>query len=131
MPTTLTMSATGERRNFRRVPLVCNVWQRSDMGRRTGPPGRGPGGLAGRTLNLSDGGALIQLTRLPDDFAGRPEPGQSVELTVALPRATADTFLLEHVQLDGEVVRVLGHGQGQPATSFAVRFDQPRDLQLD
>jgi len=121
--------AVADRRGFRRVPLVCDVWQRADSGERIGS-GR-LGGLAGRTLNLSDGGALIQLTDLPDDTVSRPRPGQSIELTLALPRSTADTYLLEHVKLKGEVIRVIGHGADQPASRFAVRFGQPLALQLD
>ena len=122
-------ASIAERRVHHRVPMVCDVWQRSDSGERIGA-GRF-GGLAGRTLNLSDGGALIQLTTLPDHNVGRPEPGQASELTLALPRSTADTFLLEHVRLTAQVVRVFGHGADQPATTFAVRFGQPVPLQLD
>ncbi|MDD4888548.1 MAG: PilZ domain-containing protein [Phycisphaerae bacterium] len=122
--------ALADRRTFRRVPLVCDVWQRADSGERIGGIGRF-GGLAGRTLNVSDGGALIQLTNLPEGAVSRPQPGQAIELTLALPRSTADTFLLEHVKVKGEVIRVLGHGMGQPATTFAVRFGQPMPLQLD
>jgi hypothetical protein len=125
----MTTQAFSDRRNFRRVPLVCDVWQRTDSGERIGL-GR-LGGLAGRTLNLSDGGALIQLTSLPDENVSRPRIGQPIELTLALPRSTADTFLLEHVRIKGEVVRLYGHGQDQPATAFAVRFGQPMPLQLD
>ena len=124
-------SAVAERRIFHRVPLVCDVWQRSDSGERTGGLTPRLSGLAGKTLNLSDGGALIQLTNLPDGTISRPRPGQSIELTLALPRSTADTFLLEHVKIQGEVIRVHGHGIGQPATTFAVRFGQPFPLQLD
>jgi hypothetical protein len=109
--------------------MVCDVWQRSDSGERIGA-GRF-GGLAGRTLNLSDGGALIQLTTLPDHDVGRPQPGQSIELTLALPRSTADTFLLEHVKITAQVIRAVGHGADQPTTTFAVRFGQPMALQLD
>lgn len=118
-----------DRRGFHRVPLVCDVWQRSETGERIGS-GRF-GGLAGKTLNVSDGGALIQLTALPDDSVCRPQPGQAIELTLALPRSTADTYLLEHVKVQGEVIRVFGHGQDQPATTFAVRFGNPQSLQLD
>lgn len=119
-------TATADRRSFRRVPLVCDVWQRNDGGERIGL-----GGLTGRTLNLSDTGALIQLTGLPDENVSRPRLGQSIELTLALPRSTADTYLLEHVRVRGEVVRLDGHGKGQPASLFAVRFGQPLPLQLD
>ncbi len=119
-----------ERRTYHRVPLVCDVWQRSESGERTGGPPPRLAGLSGRTLNLSNSGALIQLTHLPDEAVSRPQPGQWIELTLALPRATADTFLLEHVKLKGEVVRVVSHGLGQPPTTFAVRFG-PVALQLD
>lgn len=122
-------TSLADRRIFHRVPLVCDVWQRADTGERIGL-GR-LGGLAGRTLNVSDGGALIQLTNLPEGAVNRPQPGQAIELTLAVPRSTADTFLLEHVKVKGEVIRVIGHGIGQPATTFAVRFGQPMPLQLD
>jgi hypothetical protein len=123
-------SATAERRIFHRKPLVCHCWQRSQAGEPTGGTGRFAG-LAGRTLNLSDGGALIQLTNLPDGTISRPRPGQTIELTLAVPRSMADAFHLEHVRVRGEVVRVNGHGHGQPASVFAVRFGQPMPLQLD
>ena len=122
-------TSVAERRVYHRTPMVCDVWQRADSGERIGA-GRF-GGLAGRTLNLSDGGALIQLTTLPDHAVSRPTPGQSIELTLALPRSTADTFLLEHVKVAAQVVRVFGHGADQPTTTFAVRFGQPMALQLD
>ena len=127
----LSDAAVAERRIYRRVPLVCDVWQRGQ--RRIPAPamlGR-MGGLAGRTLNVSDGGALVQLTSLPDAAVSHPSVGQRIELTLALPRSTADTFLLEHVQVEAEVIRVVSHGEGQPPTRFAIRFGQPLPLQLD
>ena len=117
-----------ERRNFRRVPLVCDVWQR---GYPSAPGDSGVAGMAGRTLNLSDGGVLIQLTRLPEGAFSRPRLGQLIELTLALPRVTTDTYLLEHVRVEGEVVRVVGPGADQPPASVAVRFGRPVNLQLD
>ena len=124
-------TAVAERRTHHRVPLVCDVWQRSESGERTGGLAPRLGGLTGKTLNLSDDGALIKLTYLPEDAVNRPEAGQAIELTLAVPRTTADTFLLEHVRVKGEVVRVVSHGRGQPPTTFAVRFGRPTPLQLD
>jgi len=123
-------TSIAERRSHRRVPLVCDVWQRREAAGAIPSP-QAPAGLAGRTLNLSAGGAMIRLTRVPTDSPIRPQAGQDIDLTLALPRATADTFLLEHVKLSGQVVRVRSACEGVPCSEFAVRFTRPVDLQLD
>lgn len=123
-----TSSTVKERRTHHRQPLVCDVWEHSAAG----PDltcSLDEGGLAGRTLNVSDGGALIQLTRAPQ--GGRLRQGGRIDLTVALPRSTADTYLIEHVRLPAEVVRVQTVCDDGPANAFAVRFTAPTDLQLD
>ncbi|MCG3179120.1 MAG: hypothetical protein BIFFINMI_01451 [Phycisphaerae bacterium] len=127
--TAATMTRTTNRREHRRFPLVCDVWQRQDSGPSDAMACR-IGGLAGRTLNLSDGGALVQVTELPDGTIHRPRPGQDIALTLALPRTTADTFLIEHVRLTGQVVRVHGHCE-EACSAFAIQFDRPVHLDLD
>jgi hypothetical protein len=121
---------TRNRRRHRRVPLVCDVWQRTDYSQAIDGALPRVSGLAGRTLNLSDGGALVQVTELPEGGLTRPRNGQEIDLTLALPRATADTFLLEHVKLSGQVVRVQGPCPGA-CTAFAIRFQDPIELGLD
>ncbi len=127
--TSAARTRTTERRRHRRVPMVCDIWERQPDGPEVACRLAGHFGLAGKTLNLSDGGAKIRLSRSPE--RGQLEVGATIALTLALPRSTADTFLIEHRKLAGRVVRIETACEDGPVAALAVRFDGSADLQVD
>jgi c-di-GMP-binding flagellar brake protein YcgR len=81
--------------------------------------------LSGRSLNISDGGALLAAPARP-----APRVGQTVQVSLRLPRSTPNSFLLEDVACPAKIVRQQRYGSnGQ--TALALQFDQPLDLGLD
>jgi len=75
-----------------------------------------------RTLNVSDGGALLP--------AGEEtiEIGLDVGVDLNVPRSTANTFMYEPVAADARILRRQRANGGQ---ALALAFIQPLDLDLD
>ena len=81
--------------------------------------------LSGNSLNISDGGALLAVPAKP---AARV--GQTVQVSMRLPRSTLNSFLLEEVACPAKIVRRQRYGSNGK-TALALQFDQPQDLGLD
>jgi hypothetical protein len=105
-----------ERRKHERKVVACAV-SVYDRG--------GKAVATGRTVNLSDGGALLSV---PIRSVG--EVGSKVNVTLSVPRTTPNTYMLEEVASAATVVRQ------QPLVDaafagVALRFDRPLDLALE
>ncbi|MGC9453535.1 MAG: PilZ domain-containing protein [Phycisphaerae bacterium] len=78
-----------------------------------------------RTLNISDGGALLALP-----LKDLPEAGRKLKVKLSLPRSTASTHMVEKVRCEGLIKR------HQPLTddryaAVAVEFVEPVNLQIE
>jgi hypothetical protein len=78
-----------------------------------------------RTTNLSDGGALLHV---PVDSL--PEVGAKIHVTISVPRATANTRMLEDFASPARVVRHVP-ADGENLAGLAVQFETPLDIMLD
>jgi len=80
-----------DRRKHKRYPLECPVTLLAGNGEVLGQS---------RTANVSDGGLFVAVP------AGRlPPAGVPLSLRLAVPRTTPNTRMLEHVSVEGTVVR--------------------------
>jgi c-di-GMP-binding flagellar brake protein YcgR len=105
------MAVAAERRQHIRFEVPCRV-------RFAGPGGEE---VRSRTLNVSDGGALLPAP-LPVAV------GEALHLHLAVPRETANTFFLEQFAVRARVVRhVAGPAEGP---GIAVQFERPLRLDL-
>ncbi len=102
-----------ERRRHARFELPCPVTV-ADAG--------GTVLLQTRTLNVSDGGALLRPARKAIDL------GANISVLLRVPRSTPNTFLYEEVASGARVVR---HQRVAGATGLAVAFTQPLRLELE
>jgi hypothetical protein len=102
-----------ERRRHARFELPCPVTV-TDAG--------GTVLLQTRTLNVSDGGALLRPARKAIEL------GQDVSVLLRVPRSTPNTFLYEEVASGARVVR---HQRLASATGLAVMFARPLRLELE
>lgn len=104
-----------ERRAHAREGLVCPVRVDSDVDN---------GHTGGYTLNISDSGAMFTV---PITFLSNMP--SNVKVSIAVPRTTANTHMLERVATEATIVR---HEPmvDEEHVGIAVRFSTPLDLQL-
>jgi len=105
-----------ERRSYKRHNLDCPVAILDRGGRAV---------ARGRTVNLSDGGALVSI---PTSYA--PEVSTNVKVLFSVPRATPNTYMLEEFASPACVVRRQGLVD-ESAEGVAVRFTRPLNLALE
>lgn len=104
-----------ERRQYKRHPLSCPAHLADETGTNL---------VAGKTINISDGGLLVRV--LPE---AAPKPGRQLSLELSVPRSTPNTFLMQPVASQGIVVRHEPADDG--ACHVAVRFAAPLTLDLE
>ena len=105
-----------ERRAYGRFDLACPV---------VVTDGEGNELLKTKTLNLSDGGALLTSP------AKRTIPlGQYVHVDVRLPRSTPNTFMFENVSSDASILRHQPM-QDNSSVATALTFTKPLKLGLE
>ena len=102
-----------DRRVSRRLDLTCPITVTDSAGKVL---------LKTRTLNVSDGGALLE----PQDVS--IEIGQPVSVDLRLPRSTANTFMYEDVSSPAQIVR---SQQAAGLESYALMFIEPLKLDLE
>ena len=102
-----------DRRVHKRHELACPIVLSDAAGREL---------LRARTLNVSDGGALVAAEALAD-----LPPGAQAQMLLRIPRTTPNTHLFEKISA---AVSVLRHQQ-RPSPALAVQFAQPLDLDLE
>ncbi len=105
-----------ERREHSRTPVDCAVSLAT---------GRDETQAEARILNLSDGGAMLvaPVRQIPD-------LGQAVSMSIALPRSTPNTRMVEQVSVSATVVR--HEAAFDDDLGFvAVRFRDAMDLDLE
>ncbi len=110
------MDSSQERRLHKRYDLPCPVVvmrDKSDVLSRS------------KTLNISDGGALIPV--VGDTI---PEPGSKLEVRFSVPRSTANSYMLEGFSSDARVVRYEPGSEDKPAC-LAVRFEPSMQLAIE
>ena len=78
--------------------------------------------LKTRTLNISDGGALLE------PHEDTIEIGAPVDVTMNVPRSTANTFMFEQVSSPAQVIR---SQQAEDLESLALMFIEPLKLDLE
>jgi len=105
--------ADPERRRHRRFELTCPIVVTDAQGNEL---------LRTRTVNISDGGALVE----PHEQA--VHVGQTVGVDLHLPRSTANTFMYEQVSSEARVVR---HHPLADAEAPALTFIEPLKLDLE
>ena len=105
-----------ERRKHKRHEVSCPATLTQDDGRLI---------ASGKTANVSDGGAFF-FTSAGDlvNLDGR------LILKLAVPRKTANTYMLEDFSLPAHVVR-RNQSYGQTLTGIALEFTSPVDLGLE
>ena len=81
--------------------------------------------VKGKTVDLSDGGAMLPI---PIKFV--PRVSERVRVVLALPRSTANTYMLEEVACEARVVR---HQPMEDNTvvGVALQFSPTQDLGLE
>ena len=77
-----------------------------------------------RTVNISDGGVIV-----PIPAEDVPRLGAKLQLYLAVPHHTKETYHLEHFALEGKVLRKDEAGENVPL-QVAIQFTQPRELTL-
>jgi c-di-GMP-binding flagellar brake protein YcgR len=80
-----------ERRKFKRHNIGCAVALQR-------PASQGP--VASKTVDVSDGGALLVIP-----IKNVPRLSERVNVVLALPRSTANTYMVEEVACEARVVR--------------------------
>ncbi len=105
-----------EKRQHRRHALACPVAVLNEGGDVV---------ARGKTLNISDGGALFAVP-----VAGVPAVPQAVRLDISVPRSTPNTYMLEPVSAPARVLRHEALVDPRLA-GLAVRFESPLDLALE
>ncbi len=105
-------AAEENRRAHPRIELTCPVTVTDSQGNVL---------LRTRTLNVSDGGALLE----PREQT--IEVGLPVSVAMNLPRSTANTFMFEEVLTSAEVIR---SQQAADLESLALTFIEPLKLDL-
>jgi c-di-GMP-binding flagellar brake protein YcgR len=106
------MNTPKERRRHRRFDTPCRLRVQLPTGEH----------IRTRTMNVSDGGAYF----LTEDAV---EAGQEVNVRVAVPRDTANTFFLEQFAAAARVLRCDHLDGRQPGTGVALKFE--KELALD
>lgn len=106
------MNTPKERRKYRRFDTPCRLRVQLPTGEH----------IRTRTLNVSDGGAYF----LTEDEI---EAGQEVNVRVAVPRDTANTFFLEQFAAKARVVRREQPPDGETGARVALEFE--KELALD
>ena len=106
-------AAEENRRAFPRVELTCPIEVTDSEGKVL---------LKTRTLNISDGGALLE------PHEDTIEVGAPVDVTMNVPRSTPNTFMFEKVNSTAQVVR---SQQAENLESLALMFIEPLKLDLE
>jgi hypothetical protein len=107
------MGTSAERRKHRRFEIPCRL--RVEL-----PSG---GNVRVRAVNISDGGAYF--------ITGQGvQVGREVEVGVAVPRDTANTFFLEQFAARARVIRCDPLGEDQGGTGVALEFEKALALDL-
>jgi hypothetical protein len=105
-----------ERRVHKRQNLACPISFLSRGGHAV---------AVGKTINISDGGALISLPA-----CAIPDIGANVNVKFAVPRNTPNTYMLEKFASQACVTR--RHALLKDSSAgVAVRFGRPLDLALE
>jgi hypothetical protein len=99
------MAPDYDRRQYKRYELACPVVLLTGKNHVIG---------RGKTLNISDGGALIPMS---DDHL--PACGSKLDVRISVPRSTANSFMLEGFSSHAYVVR---HEEDNGTDCIAVRF---------
>ncbi len=104
-----------ERRQYKRHPLGCPAHLADEAGTCL---------VAGKTINISDGGLLM-----PVPAKAAPKPGRLLSLKLSVPRSTPNTFLMEPIA--GKAIIVRHEPADNGACRVAVRFEPPLTLDLE
>ena len=104
-----------EHREHERVELACPIKLYDNGGEVL---------AQSKTLNISDGGALVSL---PLDSL--PKIGSKANITLSVPRSTPTTYMLEDFACRGEVIRHQPLVESNFA-GLALRFEEPQELGL-
>jgi c-di-GMP-binding flagellar brake protein YcgR len=107
------MATPAERRKHRRFDIPCRLRVQLPSG----------GNVRARTLNISDGGAYF----ITEEVV---EVGREVDVGVAVPRDTANTFFLEQFAARARVIRCDPLGNEQSGTGVALEFQKALALDL-
>jgi c-di-GMP-binding flagellar brake protein YcgR len=107
---------TNERRSHVRVSIPCHAAVFDRAGRAV---------AKSRTKDLSNGGALLHVP-----VTVLPEIGALINVTILVPRVTANSRLFEDFAAPARVVR---HAPGDSASlsEMAIEFENPLHLMLD
>ena len=81
--------------------------------------------LQGKTVDLSDGGAL-----LPIPIKVIPRVSERVRVVLAIPRTTANTYMVEEIPVEARVVRHQPM-EDNSVVGIALQFSTPQDLGLE
>jgi len=105
-----------ERRRYKRLRLPCPITLYDSQGKAL---------VASKTIDVSDGGAFLQVP-----LEALPGCGTKVSVALSLPRTTENTYMLEEVDTNAVVVR---HQPMKDETlaGIGVEFQPPRDLMLE
>lgn len=81
-----------------------------------------------RTINVSDGGALLEVpvASVPPQAC----PGESIEVTLSVPRSTANTYMVEQLASPARVIRheMLNDNS---LVGLALQFLRPLELGIE
>ncbi len=105
-----------EKRKFKRTVLPCPIEISDEQGNLLAKT---------QTVNISDGGALIQLP-----LEALPTFNSEVNLNFSVPRSTPNTYMLEECNCGGRVVRHQPMLE-ESEVCIAVEFSKPLDLVLE
>jgi Tfp pilus assembly protein PilZ len=105
--------ASTERRKHRRFDTPCRLSVQLPSG----------GDVRARTINVSDGGAYFVTEEV---F----EVGGEVDVHLAVPRDTANTFFLEQFAARARVIRCVPLGEGKQGKGVALKFRNELALDL-
>jgi hypothetical protein len=84
-----------------------------------------------KCVNISNGGLLVPLPNGEADAAGDSlSVGWELDVEIAIPRWTANTYMLEHFATTAKVARLQPSTAGSPP-ALAVQFDKPVLFNLD
>ena len=108
--------STAERRKHKRHRIACPL---SILRSGAKEP------LQGKTLDVSDGGAI-----LPIPIKAVPRVSERVRVVLAIPRSTANTYMLEEVPVEARVVRHQPM-EDNSVVGIALQFSPAQDLGLE
>lgn len=114
------MATASERRAHRRFQVVCPIVLCDARGREV---------AASRTVDVSDGGALLAVRAAPRGEAqALGVGGQVMHVTLRVPRQTPNTLMFQDFTTQARLVRAQRLGGDM---RFAIQFAAPLALELD